>query len=371
MNHPSESPDRTLWRATDTTRHHRENLWNYKGRGFYHFTLNVEGRYPLFGRLEGDSAEEAHIVLSALGEGVVRLFRGIPMHQAQRGCTIRVLALCVMPDHLHGVLRVVEPMPKSVGEVIRGFKSACTSLYKREFAEGDTAFRPFFMRHQSIWEFMHAGYHERIMHRTGQYKNMVAYALDNPRRLWLKTRHPNLFCMRHQLSLRFTNEEGQMVDWRFRALGNLFLLDAPLKQEIQCSRSLDEAQLRDYLTSKEEQACQGAVSVSAAISQGEKVVCRRLREAHHPLVILLKDGFPAEHSPHERFYKPGGVYFDACAAGRLLLLEPNKPTFADKDISAAVYRRSPQAPPESLRYQFLALNRIAWVIANAKGTWGL
>lgn len=162
-----------------------------------------------------------------------------------------------------------------------------------------------------------------------------------------------------------------MVDWRFRALGNLFLLDAPLKQEIQCSRSLDEAQLRDYLTSKEEQACQGVVSVSAAISQGEKVVCRRLREAHHPLVILLKDGFPAEHSPHERFYKPGGVYFDACAAGRLLLLEPNKPTFADKDISAAVYRRSPQAPPESLRYQFLALNRIAWVIANAKGTWGL
>lgn len=44
MNHPSDSPDRTLWRATDTTRHHRENLWNYKGRGFYHFTLNVEGR---------------------------------------------------------------------------------------------------------------------------------------------------------------------------------------------------------------------------------------------------------------------------------------------------------------------------------------
>lgn len=70
MNYPSESPDRTLWRATDTTRHHRENLWNYKGRGFYHFTLNVEGRYPLFGRLEGDSAEEAHIVLSAFGEGV-------------------------------------------------------------------------------------------------------------------------------------------------------------------------------------------------------------------------------------------------------------------------------------------------------------
>lgn len=91
MNHPSESPDRTLWRATDTTRHHRENLWNYKGRGFYHFTLNVEGRYPLFGRLEGDSAEEAHIVLSALGEGVARLFRGIPMHQgsgdAPFGCS--------------------------------------------------------------------------------------------------------------------------------------------------------------------------------------------------------------------------------------------------------------------------------------------
>ena len=32
-------------------RHHRENGWDYRGRAIYHFTLPVEGRYPLFGTL--------------------------------------------------------------------------------------------------------------------------------------------------------------------------------------------------------------------------------------------------------------------------------------------------------------------------------
>ena len=45
----------------DPNRHHRENGWDYKGRAIYHFTLPVEECYPLFGTLEGDSAETAHV----------------------------------------------------------------------------------------------------------------------------------------------------------------------------------------------------------------------------------------------------------------------------------------------------------------------
>lgn len=38
------------WRPVDPLRHHREKGWDYRGRAIYHFTLPVEGRYPLGGK---------------------------------------------------------------------------------------------------------------------------------------------------------------------------------------------------------------------------------------------------------------------------------------------------------------------------------
>jgi len=55
------------------------------------------------------------------------------------------------------------------------------------------------------------------------------------------------------------------------------------------------------------------VPPAAAISPGEKAIARAIRHQGFPLVVLLSDGFPPEGSPHERYYKPSGVYFDACA----------------------------------------------------------
>jgi hypothetical protein len=93
------------------------------------------------------------------------------------------------------------------------------------------------------------------------------------------------------------------------------------------------------------------------------------------LVVLLNDGFPKEGSPHERYYKPGGVYFEACSRGQLLLLEPTEHAFLDADIQAAVeetLRRKAEArhytytpiSVTSLRYRFVALNEMAKRLAQ-------
>ena len=110
-------------------------------------------------------------------------------------------------------------------------------------------------------------------------------------------------------------------------------------------------------------ARQGVVSITSAISEGEKAVTKRLREAGMPLVVMLKDGFPPVGAPHERFFKPGGVYFDACAAGKLLLIEPYPEVLDDPQIVEAVHRKSPMAPRDSMRYHFLALNKVGEVIS--------
>lgn len=377
------------WRCdADTTRHHRENLWDYKGRAIYHITLATEERQPIFGTLTGNSVDEAFIAYSRLGEYVDRTFRGLPDFYQQKGIKIKVLAVRVMPDHLHGVIQVLEPMPKSIGEIVRSFKSACTSWFKREYygknAEGMqkqnqemqkqseemqklekrlVQFCRIFATRGSIWEYMPAGYHERILHCDGQLDRMIRYVKDNPRRLWLKHHNPELFKLHKDLIWCFIDEKGVEHNWRFRALGNMFLLDFPQKQHIQCSRSIAPDQLELHYQKWKNNARQGVVSITSAISEGEKTVTKRLREAEMPLIVMLKDGFPPEGSPHERYFKPGGIYFDICAAGRLLLIEPSKEVLDDPIIVEAVHRKSSIATRGSMRYHFLALNRIGEVMS--------
>lgn len=380
------------WRCdTDSARHHRESAWDYRGRAIYHITLVTEKRQPIFGTLSGGSEKDAHIALTSLGAYVNKTFRGLPEFFAKKGIRIRILAVRVMPDHLHGVIHVLEPMPKSIGEIVRSFKSACTSWYKREWfplakmpegggdalakmpekckSEGDERLVQFcriFAERESIWEYMPAGYHERILHCEGQLDRMIRYVKDNPRRLWVRHNCPELFKIRNDRTCSFVDEEGRAHDWKFRMMGNIFLIDNPHKQQILCSRSMSPEDLDCYYHEKREKAVQGVVSVTSAISNGERMISRRLREEGMPLVVIQKDGFPPIGSPHEKYFKPGGVYFDACAAGRLLLIEPYEDVLCDPIVAEAVYRKSPMASRESKRYRFLALNKIGEMLMNCE-----
>ena len=68
-------------------------------------TLVVEGRKPLFGRLQGDglasmgSENEPKVVLSPLGKAIQNFeIQKIPTFYPM----VEVWKLCIMPDHLHG-----------------------------------------------------------------------------------------------------------------------------------------------------------------------------------------------------------------------------------------------------------------------------
>ena len=83
-------------RPVDSTRHHRENGWDYRGRAIYHFTLAVEERWPLFGVLEGESAETAFVRLNLLGRRVYHMLCGLPQFYAPKGFALKVLAQKVL-----------------------------------------------------------------------------------------------------------------------------------------------------------------------------------------------------------------------------------------------------------------------------------
>ena len=302
-NHPEIQATRSMKR--------RKAGHDYCSPCIYMITLVLADRKPLLGELCGndDSHDNCWVRASEFGKLVKKEWKGIPQYYPQ----VKVLALQLMPDHLHGVLQVTERLPRHLGHVVNGFKKGCNDAWKqlRTGCEADceadarnTLTPTTLVEEENIWEW---GYHDRILSHKGQLDRMFKYLRDNPRRLWVKRNNSQFF----------TVIDGLMIgDVPVTALGNKFLLDYPSKIQVQCSRRLTEEEIKQKGDALLTQACRDdAVLVSPCISRGEKAIMKRAFGAGFPQIILLENGI----SPMQ---KPSGRQFDACANGRLLLLSP-------------------------------------------------
>lgn len=302
---------------------------DYTRRGIYMITMATEGRLPLFGTLKGDPLatngnNKPRIDLSPLGERVKSCWFDIPTHYPE----VSVIKLCIMPDHIHGVLFVKETMPHHLGTIINGFKSGTRKAarelgvitatvppsttpspsvrYTEASPQSTPPQSPPPQSHHAqgvLWE---PGYNDRILLQEGQLQRMLNYLDDNPRRLLLKHAHPQYFKPLSKMTI---------AGIKMEVMGNTALLNNSVKLQVQCSRHLYPNEIEErkqhFLTA----AQQGAVIVSPCISPGEKQIATAILEARLPLIVLLLKGFPP-------FFKPQPHYLMACAEGRLLMLSP-------------------------------------------------
>ena len=289
----------------------RSDQHDYTSKCFYLVTLTVEGRRPLLGELTGQVDTEAGVALSDLGRAVSEAWSAISSYYPQ----VAVIAQQVMPDHFHGILFFRENTDGlHLGHVIRGFKAATNRAYRELFPSSCAAInsvpRPSSCAatlSQSTIEgrkgpglLWSKGYNDRILYNYYQLDRWKAYLRDNPRRLLVKHQHPEFF--RVQRNLEYSGLS-------FSAIGNRFLLDHPVKLQVQCSRRLTLEALEQKKADLLSAAAQGAVLVSPAISPGEKAIMRAAFDAGYPLIILQENGFTD-------LAKPGGARFDACARGQ-------------------------------------------------------
>ena len=340
--------------------HQRSIHHSYHGRGIYLVTLCTEGRLPLLGALKGTSPADAHVEPSALGMEVIRCWEAIPAIQRQlaaqkaartgEAChrSISLIASQLMPDHFHGIIFVHEEMDIALGDVIRGFMVGCSRAFngrrpqgggwgispqicgapdqgKMEQApdqgkmeqgayreavrwsansrgedgeDGDDAsggshWRP-------LWE---KGYHDRLLKHEGQLQNMIDYVRDNPRRLFIKRSNPAFFAVQRAVKFRH---------WSFSSVGNLRLLDAPLKA-VHVRRYFSTEQRRDYMNGCIIEARRGSVLIGAFISEHEKRVLNEALREGLCCILLCPYAFPD-------FFKPSGELLPHCSTGRLLFL---------------------------------------------------
>lgn len=301
--------------------------------------MTVEGRCPLLGEVVGnpnalaDSPDAPRIELNALGKEVERLWHAIPTYYPE----VEVIALQLMPDHLHGILFVTSRTNYHLGRVINGFKIATNRAYRAAMeAQGAAApaspvipsgspspsASPSPSQRQCrcgvnnhapaskappkqglLWS---KGYTDGILDRKGQLETWKNYLRDNPKRLLIKRLFPDYFRVQRHV---------KVGTYECSAIGNRFLLSKPQRLQVQCSRSMTPEQIAEACDYYQQQARAGAVLVSPCISPGEKHIMRIAFEAGYLLILLQENGF-------SNLAKPNGAKFEACAKGQLLILAP-------------------------------------------------
>lgn len=317
------------------TRHNmkRRSSWHdYHRKGTYMITLVIEGRVPLLGELKGRTdaqigfpdaprVEYSTLGFTIMNEEIPKICHFYPM--------VEVWKTCIMPDHIHMIVRVKDDMPdkKHLGKIVVGFKSGCNNAYWRLFGMKESPRKGLF----------ELGYNDKILMNDGQIDHWKAYLDDNPRRLLIKRSNPQLFTV-----IRGMNVVGHSC----QVIGNSFLLDIPDKMAVIVHRRYtDEENTR---LREEWLACgdRGGVLVSASIAPKEKEVLREAMNRGYRIILLRENGFPP-------IYKPSGQSFNACANGQLLQISPWDFHMEKKTIT---------------RSQCLELNSIAEKIAAVRET---
>ena len=320
----------------------RDDHHDYTERRMYMITLEVERRRPVFGRLVGDafapkgSKDEPRIELTALGRAVQSEWMGIHDYYPQ----IEVMAVQMMPDHMHGILFVREQLPVHLGQVISGFKAGCRKAEKALMAAAEpqptekaakamegapqatgkralssqqetalplqSARGPLQAPTQAYRPLFAKGYNDLILRSYEELGTWLNYLHDNPRRLLMKRARPEW------LRPFFGLQIGQHS---FSGIGNRALLTAAKRKAVRVSRRLSDEEIAREVERYMEEARQGAVLVSPAISPGEKRVMRAAFDAGLPTIVIMENGFTPLSKPH-------GEQFYACGQGTLLMLSP-------------------------------------------------
>ena len=340
----------------------RDDGHDYTERRMYMITIEVEGRRPLFGRLKGNplaqdgSGDEPDIELTALGKAVRDEWLGIPRYFPQ----IEVMAVQMMPDHLHGILFVKERLPVHLGQVISGFKAGCRkaqrALAAGKAAAGEAAAEPPRTEKEPLRTekepprtekeplrtekgpaaelrrtekeplrtekgarslqaaaaplqlptLFAKGYNDLILRSYDELPAWCNYLRDNPRRLLLRRACPQW------LRPVFGITIGA---YTCSAIGNRGLLSAERRVQVRVSRRLVGEALDREVERFLALARSGAVLVSPAISPGEKRIMRSAFDEKLPVIVIVENGFTPMSKPH-------GEQFYACGEGRLLILSP-------------------------------------------------
>ena len=349
-----------------TTQHsmtRRSYVHDYSRPGIYHITMHVaEGLGHPLGIVAGSNPDTAAVELTAAGTAVEReLLTSITAHYPM----IAVDSYVVMPEHLHFILIVRDPIVSRsgrsthLGQVIAGFKQGCNQAYWAATGQEEEprAAEPHgtmaastvnggFAARKERYDtgrppLFAPGYCDVMPVEPGQLDTMRAYIADNPRSRWLRSHDSYRLqpqrdgidtaltpaalrgylqreCPAHQA----TAEALAQIERRLviagdkiacHSYGDRRLLERR-RLPVVCHRK-DRPRFEEQKRRCLEEAARGAVLVSPRIAQGEQQIMDEAVNSGFAVVLIADNGFP-------EVYHPSTERIERCAAGRLLIVSP-------------------------------------------------
>lgn len=375
--------------------------------GYFFITLNTRNYAPILSFITGrpdapdDAPDAPACEYTELGRKVMAVWQSVPRFHPQ----VEIIAAEAMPDHFHGLLRLLPGNRKHLGRMVNGFMIACTHDYwdtldikwrdmKKDPNKSDRdASRDWYDRDHTCSfrgpSLFVRGYNDMEAVTPEQVQTKLRYIREQARRALIKGTLRDRFLVHRSCTARGwtldTIRRGLRAD-RFYAhnpdrlehilrsllpripmlpaivsaspsassskpllsyVGCSALLSAERKLPLVCHRS-DAPFFERQRDAVLRAAREGAVIVSAFVSPKEREIGRLLLMEQLPVIEVCDNGFGDR-------YKPSGKSFYACAENRLVQISPwNYEYCRDMSINREVC---------------LVMNELARVIAGVGDGW--
>lgn len=276
----------------------RATWFDYKSPAAYLVTFSKTAKAPLLSEIHEKNKVNklcAFAVLSPLGEIVEKAIQQLPILFEN----MQILAYSIMPDHVHIVIKILCHTSYTLGRVVAKVKG----LASAEFGN-------------PIWE---KGFNDKISFERQRTDAFIRYTDENPLRYLIKRKHQEFFERKYSIIIN-----GKT----YAIYGNPMLLRHPLRTAVRFSRKFSHEELSQYEKRWEEVIRQSGVLISPFIHPNERKIRDRAIELGASIILIQDNGFPEK-------FKPGGVLFNLCSEGRLLIVAPQE----FKTRTAALNRR--------------------------------
>ena len=342
--------------------------------GYFFITLNTRNYAPILSFITGrpdapdDAPDAPACEYTELGRKVMAVWQTVPRFHPQ----VEIIAAEAMPDHFHGLLRLLPGNRKHLGRMVNGFMIACTHDYwdtldikwrdmKKDPNKSDRdASRDWYDRDHTCSfrgpSLFVRGYNDMEAVTPEQVQTKLRYIREQARRSLIKGTLRDRFLVHRSCTARGwtldTIRRGLRAD-RFYAhnpdrlehilrsllpripmlpaivsasssasspkpllsyVGCSALLSAERKLPLVCHRS-DAPFFERQRDAVLRAAREGAVIVSAFVSPKEREIGRLLLMEQLPVIEVCDNGFGDR-------YKPSGKSFYACAENRLVQISP-------------------------------------------------
>jgi len=246
---------------------------DYSIPGWYFLTLGADFHNHLFGKVV-----DGEMCANELGQLVEKFWDEVPLHYDH----VELGARQVMPNHFHGLIRIVRPEGKGVGEVMNIFKGAVTRAWRKQnvcsrYSEkGRLSLHPNFAvagKHAGKAQVWSPNYYDVICFKAEDLEIRRRYIHANPRRWALK-----------DVPVGFVRKSSYK--------GNVDLLKADAQyRALRVSRKTSEAEIEKIANDLQEF---DGIICSTFFSSGERLVLESLLNTKARIIWILPMAMPVQ-----------------------------------------------------------------------------